>query len=225
MERSKRILIILSMLAVVLILGVIYWPFVLNELIIPIALTAWLMLRIFVLSVDQKIYWGALILGAAVLLFRRLMQSTLMDETETLLEENRLLKDVEFWRSFFKLYSRDKAEQAITKRQLARLVVSMYASKQGITAYFLVAEALRKGEIPLPETVYNFLFADEEEKPAHLGFKQTLQSCWFNLRQWMDDISGRNTVEYYRGIEEVLKFMEFSLEIKSDDEHTRHNSN
>ena len=91
MERSKRILIILSMLAVVLILGVIYWPFVLNELIIPIALTAWLMLRIFVLSVDQKIYWGALILGAAVLLFRRLMQSTLMDETETLLEENRLL--------------------------------------------------------------------------------------------------------------------------------------
>jgi hypothetical protein len=225
MNQYKRIWVFLLVLAGVLILGILFWPFVYEELLLPIGLTAWLFLRIFVLSIDQKIYWIALNLIAIFFLFRQLIQSSLFVEAEAQPEDNKDLKDIEFWRSYFTLYTHDKKEQFMVKRELTRLLVSTYASKQGVTANFLVTEALKKGDIPLPESIYSFLFDEDLERIYHPSFKQILKSLWLAPRNWMDERSGRNAAEFYRNVAEVLNFLETSLEMKNDDERSKLNSN
>jgi hypothetical protein len=213
MSRSLRWWIFLGMLGIILILGWVFWPFVLDQILAPMALTAWLFLRIFVLSVDQKIYWSALILGAGFFLFRRLFLNTAGEEPVSQPEGNLTLKDIDFWRSFLSLYTHEDRDQFYIKRELVRLLVSMYASKQGVAANFIVMESLKKGEISLPESIYTFLF--EDEKPQAGGsIKQFLEQLWLAPGRWWYEYSGRKAAEYYRLVEEVLTFLEMSLEIK-----------
>jgi hypothetical protein len=221
MNKSRRLIVFLIIFTGVLILGLAFWQYVLDQILTPIALTAWLFLRIFVLSIDQKVYWIVLILGSVIVLFRHLIQYSMSSETETLPEADLALKDIEFWRTFFTLYTHDKKEQFMVKRELVRLLVSMYASKQGVAANFLVMDALKKGEIPLPEAIYSFLFVEDQIQKDRHSLKQILRTLWLAPRHWLDERSGRNIEEYYRMVTEVLDFMESSLEIKNDDERIK----
>jgi hypothetical protein len=213
MSRRQRFLIFILMLIAALVLGLFFWPVVLNEILAPLALTAWLFLRIFVLSINQNIYWGALILVAFFFLSRHFIQSFMGEEPVSLPEESLKLKDIEFWRNILNIYSMDSEEQFYIKRELVRLMVSMYASKQGVAANFWVMEALRKGEIPLPKTIYTFLFVDETAQTGW-SFKLFLKKIWQAPAVWIDERSGRKAAEYYRKIEEVITFLETSLEMK-----------
>ena len=61
MKFSRRMVISILFIVIILLFGMFFWPFILNNIITPIALAVWLLLRIFVLSIDQKYYWGAII--------------------------------------------------------------------------------------------------------------------------------------------------------------------
>ena len=76
MKFSRRMVISILFVMLILLVGMLFWPFILNEIIKPIALVVWLLLRIFVLSIDQKYYWGAIIFVVVVFLFRLLSQDT-----------------------------------------------------------------------------------------------------------------------------------------------------
>ena len=68
MNISKRLVIVVFLLLIILFVGLLFWPFVLDDIIAPASLVVWILLRIFVLSIDQKYYWGAAIFITAFFL-------------------------------------------------------------------------------------------------------------------------------------------------------------
>ena len=94
----------------------------------------------------------------------------------------------------------------------------MYTSRQPETPHWEVYEALRLRQIPLPENIYAFLFPD---KPlgGRPSFRQVLHTIRSAPKKWARRWTDRDVAAYYRSIEEVVNFMESSMEITHDDEH------
>lgn len=216
MKFSRRMIVSILFIVLVLLFGIFFWPFLLNEILTPIALTAWLFLRIFVLSIDQNCYWGLIIFAIAVLLFRRLFDVPTTNPYGDTPEENDAVRTIEYWRSLFTLTNPSAYDERALKRELIHLVASLYASKQRSSPSFIFYDALQRGEIPLPDHVHNFLFPGEPQE-ATRSFKELMRSIQERPRKWIRRWTGQETKEYHRMIDEILSFMETSLEMENGD--------
>jgi hypothetical protein len=216
MKISRRVIGLILLVSIILLVGILFWPFILNKIIGPISLMTWLLLRIFVLSIDQKYYWGAIIFVIVVFLFRLLPQDQTIIQTEGSPDSNATIKTIEYWRSVFTLINPDVHDEKTLKRELSRLLLSLYASKQRTSTDFRLYDALQRGEIPLPEHIHTFLFPNEP-KESKWSLRKTIQSVWNAPRKWMRRWTGQETAEHYQMIDEVLCFIETSMEIKNDD--------
>ena len=199
-----------------LFLGMLFWPFILDQIIAPVSLVVWLLLRVFVLSIDQKYFWGIIIFIVLVFLYRLLPASQPVGPTDQSLNPNATLRTIETWRSLFTLIGYNNPEVKILKRELIRLLLSLYATKKRTTADYELFEALQKGEISIPENIHNFLFLEEPQE-SRRSIKTWLQSIGNIPRVWVRRWRGQEAADYYRLIDEVLSFMETSLEMKNDD--------
>lgn len=216
MKFSKRMVMLILFIMMIVLFGAFFWPFILNDIIEPTSLVIWLLLRIFVLSIDQKYYWGAIIFVVVVFLFRLLPQDQIVIQSEDFLDSNTTIKDIDYWRILFTQSGHDTHDQESVKRELIHLLLSLYASKQHTSTNFVLYDALKKGELPLPEHIHTFLFLDEPKKSKWTVNKlvQSIRTAPRKLkRRW----TGQETAEHYRIIIEVLSFMETSMEMKNDD--------
>ncbi len=217
MAISKRIVLFTLILFVSLILILVFWPFIVNEFVMPIAKVVWLGLRIFVLSIDQKYYWGAFTLVLMLVLFRHFFQGGPEVEAEKGTYTSVVFTDIEYWQNNFMTYSNSPAEQDFIKRELIQLLTSMYASTQDGTPQFLVLDAIKEKAIPLPEHIYAFFFSEElqDKRPS---FKKTLKNILQMPLKWINQKrEGKiRAMQTRRMIEEVLIFMESSLGIDYD---------
>ncbi len=115
-------------------------------------------------------------------------------------------------RNSIELAAGGSEEQAILKRELARVLVSMYTYRRSGSAYFEVYEPLRQRKIPLPEGVWSFIFS-KEPSGGKLNQRQSiLQAAQSRIRKW----TRRDAAECYQAVDEVLGFMESSLEMNDD---------
>ncbi len=205
-------------LAVALFVGLLFWPFVLTEIITPTSLAAWVLLRIFVLSVDQKYYWMAIIAITSIFLYYRLLPpSHPTVQSEDAQHSNATMITLGYWHSLFNLIDRRVQDDEMLKKGLARLLLSHYAAKQHTAADFHLYDALKQGEIPLPEQMHAFLFAEElqpAERSLVMSVRKLAQSIRNTPRKWIRRWTGRETAERYRVVDEILCFMEDSLEMK-----------
>ena len=215
MNRSKRLALVSLVAALVLFLGLLFWPFVLATIVQPIALVLWLLVRILVLSVHQKYFWYALIFAAVLVLFRLLRQTPSEPPSQESFETNTTLTSISYWRALFLYNGQDVLEDTPLKRQLAGLLTLLYAWKQGTPNDFRINDALQQGAIPLPETVHAFLFPQEPEPGGPL--KKFLQAIRKAPRRWIRQWTGQAKSEHDQKIEAVLGFLETSLEINDDD--------
>ena len=215
MNTSRRLAIFILLVAILLSVGVLFWPFILNEIIKPMALVVWLFLRIFVLSIGQSFYWIAVILVALIFLARLLSRNQTSLPPDESLDSNETINTIRYWRIQFSLNDSGLRDAKILRRELAYLLASLYASKQRTSANFGLYEALQRGEIPLPEHIHTFLFPDESQKSGR-SLKRLMQSVRNTPRKWIRRWTGQETAEHYQMIDEVLSFMETSLEIKND---------
>jgi hypothetical protein len=203
---------------VLLMACIIFEPFVMNEILIPIAAAIWLLLRIFVLSVDQIYYWvGLTVLGFMFVAFRiihHLINRPAPLRLESSPDPSLALMNAEAWRNRIQLAAGGPAEQAILKRELAWVLVSMYTFRQSGSAYHEVYEPLRQRKIPLPDKVWSFIFA-QDPPVRKTGFLSSIRQVF---QKRIDQWSGRETAEYYEKIEEVLSFLETSLEMNNDNQ-------
>jgi hypothetical protein len=220
--RLSRVLVIGGFfLLVILFVGLLFWPFILNEIITPISLAIWVLVRIFVLSVDQEYYWAAIILIAAIFLYLRLLppsHPTIPPGDSQHLNET--MRTLDYWRSLLNLIDHRVQDDEMLKKELARLLLSLYATKQHTLADFRLYDALQQGEIPLPEQIYAFLFP-KEPQPVGRSFianiRRLVQSIRNTPRKWIRRWTGQETAERHRLIDETLCFLETSLEMKNDD--------
>ncbi len=217
MSTSRRLVIVVFSLLVILFVGLLFWPFILNDIITPISQVIWILLRLFVLSIGQQYYWAAIIVVASLFLYRRLApppHSFIQPEDSK--DPNATMRNIDRWRSLFTLIDQHIQEDQILKKNLAHLLLSLYATKQHIPADFRLYDALQQGEIPIPEQIHAVLFPEDPQQVKH-SFTKLAQSIRNIPRKWIRHWTGQETAEDYRMLDEILCFMETSLEMKNDD--------
>jgi hypothetical protein len=222
MNLSRRVVLSLLIAAIVLFLGMLFWPFIVNNIIRPIALVVWLLLRILVLSIHQKYIWYMVIFAAFIVLFRFLPQEQSDIQSYASLDGYTTITNIENWRSRFIYNGQNVREEEILKRELTHLLTSLHAGHQSPSNDFSIHEALQKGEIPLPGNIHAFLFS--KEMPASGGLlKRFFESIRKTPKKWIRQWTGQEQAEHYQLIDEVLKFMETSLEITNDERNRPQN--
>ncbi len=220
MKISKRMSLMMLFLGLFALLVIVFPTFILDNFVTPIALVLWLFWRI-LLSADQNIYWGLLILWAGIYAFARLSrlaQESIAGEQTSPPDTNAALEHVNYWRMSIHL-TRDEIEKFNSlKRNLNKILITLYASRQPDIAPFEIHAALKQRRIPLPEPVYAFLFP-AEPSGARRSFRQILHTLkqipGRRVRRW----TGQDVAEYYQSIEDVIRFMESALETQHGDEH------
>jgi len=215
MNISRRVVISILLMAIALFAGMLFWPFILNNIIQPTALVVWILLRILFLSVDQKYFWTAVILVVVIFLFRLLPQEPAESQLDSYPMENAAITNIGYWRILFIYHDQNVRDEKTLKRELIHLMTSLYASKQRTAAKFDIYEALQQGEIPLPEYIHSFLFS-EESRESGRWIKKFFQSLQKTPRKWIRQWTGQEKAEHYRIIDETLSFMEATLEVKND---------
>ena len=213
MNTSKRLVVLFLVAAIVLFIGMLYWPFILKNIVEPTALAVWLLLRILVLSIDQKYFWYAAILIAIVFLFRLLPRGEPVSQSDSQLQAKAMIANIGYWRVLFTYNGQDVRNEKTLKRQLIQLLTSFYASKQGTTNNFRIYDALQQGELPLREHIHAFLFSEEPQQSVG-PINKLIQSLRRTPRKWIRQWTGQERVEHYHMIDEVLDFLETPLEMK-----------
>jgi hypothetical protein len=216
MKLSKRVAVGSLTIILTLILGVVFWPFILNQIIIPTSMAVWLLLRIFILSIDQTYYWGAIIILVVVFLFRLLPQDLITVPSGDIPTENDTMINIGHWRNLFVVTEDGIHDDRFFKQELIHLLLSLYASKQQTSTNYLLYEALQRGELPLPEHIHTFLFPVEPRK-SKWKVVNLFQSARTSIRNWKRRWTGQNTADHYQMINEILHFIESSMEMKNDD--------
>jgi len=134
---SRALVIGVFSLLVILFVGLLFWPFILNEIITPTSLAAWVLLRIFVLSLDQKYYWMAIIFH--YFYFSIPSSPAPVSPHYSIrgfpaFECNH--ENLDYWHSLFNLIDQRAQDDEMLKKGLARLLLSLYATKQHTAADF-----------------------------------------------------------------------------------------
>jgi type IV secretory pathway VirB3-like protein len=214
MNIPRRAVLSFLVAAIVLFLGMLFWPFIVNNIIQPTALVIWFLLRILVLSIHQKHFWYAVICVTIIFVFRFLPREQPDIQSDTYLETNSTMVTIRYWRSLFTYNGQSIRDEKNLKRELLYLLASLYASKQSLSNNFALYEDLQQRKIPLPENIHAFLFW--QEPPVSGGpLKKFIHFIRQTPREWIRRWSGQEKAEHFRMIDDVLKFMETSLEINN----------
>jgi hypothetical protein len=221
MKISRRVAIACLVGAILLWTGLLFWPFLLNNVIKPTALVSWLLLRILVLSIDQHYYWYALILVVAIFLFRVLSYSQETVRPDVYQEANTTLDNIEYWHVRFSGDSHNGWDEKILKRDLLHLLLALYALDQNTSNNFELYQAVQQGGIPLPEHIHAFLFP-QEPRESDSFIIRFLESIQETPRNWIHRWTGQARAEQFQRITEILSFIETSLEITNDDRDIAH---
>jgi hypothetical protein len=217
MNISRRLVIFLFFLFLALLVGMVFWPFIQSQIIIPISQVVWVFLRIFILSIDQKYYWGAICFILAIILYRRLTPTYKQTvESGDFQNSNSTIRNIGYWRDLFTFIDQTDLSVKTLKLELAGLLLSLYAVKQRKSADFHLYDAIKQGEIPIPARIHDYLFVEESQISGR-SIEKFIQSIGRNFRKWMRRWTGQEAAEQYRMIDEVLSFVESSLEMSHDD--------
>jgi hypothetical protein len=214
---SKRVVITFLSAVIVLFVGMLFWPFILNNIIKPTALVLWLLLRILVLSIDQKYFWYVVTFVATIFFLRLLSRQQIVVQSDAYhLETNATTKNIGHWRALLTYDSQNIQDENIFKRELLHLLASLYVSKKHALNNFDIYHGLQQGDIPLPEHIHTYLFSQE---PRDTGgpIIRFIQSIQKTPRKWIRRWTGQEEAEHYQRIANILSFMEASMEIKNDD--------
>ena len=214
MNSRTRLMIILVASAFVALTCLAYWPFIAAEILTLVALLVWLLLRIFVLSVNQHSYWYAMMFVVLASLFRFWHPSVGDPTYEKRPGMNVAIRSFEHWQSLFELTYHERDSIRHLRWELVRLLLSLYASKQHTDADLRLHEALRHREIVLPDEIHAFLFPDEVPEKQHTLLQRVQDFCLIPLR-WAQRraVQRREIAECRRRIDLVLAFIEKSLEM------------
>lgn len=219
MRISRRtVLIITVILGLFLLVGFSFPSFVEDNFITPIALVLWLCWRI-LQSIDQPVYWLALILAVVfyflIRLYRWAQGADTFEQTQSL-DLNAALEQIRYWRTSIRLTDFKIDRSNILEHNLAKMLAAAYASKQLHVTQYEIYSALEQREMPLPDPVYTFLFP-AQSSGAKRSIKQILRSLRDIPRKRIHRWTGREKAEYYQLLDQVLNFMESVMENEHDD--------
>ena len=227
MQKRQRYLLIGLSLGFLLPLGLVFQNFLLTEVVLPLATVVWLLLRIFVLSIDQQVYWWALIFLVVIVTLVRLLHEPAPGQAESPPEENPGLHQVLRWQATITNNLYETSAGNSLKQGLRWLLINLYTPRRQNRGDLATEMALRQGRIPVPAGVYAFLLAGEPAVAGASFFRHPvaygqarLRAAQSRFQSWLRRVTGREAAAYYQAIDEVLTLMENALEMPHDDEPT-----
>ena len=125
------------------------------------------------------------------------------------------MRNIDYWKRLFIVIDKKVQDEKTIKKELTFLLLTLYTTKQRTLTGFRLYDALQSGQIPLPEHIHTFLFP-EEPQGSERSIKGLIQSIQKTPTKWIRRWTGQETAEHYRMIDEVLGFIESSLEIKNE---------
>jgi hypothetical protein len=199
-----------ALLASALVLAALYFgSAVIDGFLKPTAAAIWALLRIFVLSVDQIKLWTFLALAAALLAVVR-AGTAIMDASQeqqpsaAAEDENALVGSIRYWRYLLSEAPGGQRDMATARNVFLRLLISARAAGERIAGDFPLYDDFQARRIPLPDEVYDFLFA---EAP---------RSRRSRLRARIDRATGRDRAKYHRAVALFFGYLESYMEIKDE---------
>ncbi len=220
MKISRRVALVILLLGLAFFIGLLFPSFVQDNVVTPVALVLWLFWRI-LQSVDQALYWLALIFLVVGYFFARLFrwsQDPLFYNPPTSPDANAMLERISYWQSAIRLASIETYKSKTLEQDLGMLLAALYASRQPEAVQFVIYDKLKARALPLPEDIHAFLFPAEAT-----GSKRPFTRILRNIRDWprkrIRRWTGREKAEYFQALDQVLTFMESAMENEHDDKH------
>jgi hypothetical protein len=204
MNKASRFALFFFILGLILFLGLVFSGWVLPNIIQPAVEAVWLFLRIFILSVDQEYYWYLLsIAGFMWLIYRFTHRATPVIPAENILR-NETLSNLNSWQKALILSKHDGSERSVARRKIFKLLISHYEARQQNSTQLEIRQALEQRQLPLPDSVYIFLFPPEPQAPR----RPSLHAVYQVFLLWYHQITGQEDVEFNQMIDELIDFME-----------------
>lgn len=187
--------------------------FLLAYVIEPIALLFWAFWRV-IASVDQHIYWFALIVFCSILVLRLLPTGNDSSSASAYNDREKSLNRVEHWQTLIKNATLGNEESRLLRDNLKDLLISIGAQDEQSEPMEL-EDIFMKGEISLPLAVQQYLFSPVDNGGRFSIFQKInlifLAPRW--IRKWISKfIYQDNTL-----IDETIRWMEIELEINDEE--------
>jgi hypothetical protein len=185
--KIRRFAFFIFILGIILFLGLIFSAWVVPHIVAPVAETIWLFLRVIILTVDQVYYWNLLGITLVIWVIFRLARrkSSIVSEENTVRYE--AISHVKNWYEALASSKRDDTARNFARDKLLQLVISHYAAKQLNSNQPEIRQAIEQHRLILPDTVYNFLFPTESQRPI----KPSLAAFNNTIPRWLSRSIGR----------------------------------
>jgi hypothetical protein len=223
MKSRLRYLFLALFLGLLLMAALLFRQFVVAGILLPAATAVWLVLRIFVLSIHQQLFWWGVIFLSVIVAFRGLYPGSAIDPRLPALDSNPARDRVGSLRESILLNVRAAGGKDSFRRDLMWLFTTLYSTRHQGEAKYQIRDAILEHRIPIPESIFTFLFFTPRPAPR-LSFlrhpverlKLKVDSSVRAIQKRVRRRTGRETSDYLRAIDEVLTFMETSLEMREE---------
>ena len=212
MRNNKQFALPILITVLLVILIVSFRSFLLTNIIEPIALLFWAFWRI-ITSVNQHVYWMALIVLCSMLFLRLFPSGDNKSSRSAYNDRGKSLNRVEHWQTLMKdsVLGNDKSRRL--HDSLKDLLISIVAQGEEGDPIEL-EEFVAKGKVPLSLATQQYLYPPvERHGKFHLNQKINIMSL---APRWLRKWRGKFVHQDYTSIDEILRWMETELEI--DDE-------
>ncbi len=212
MDRLVKLGALFLVLGLFLGLAIAFPSLLMGYLVEPLAISLWLAWRV-VLSVDQSVYWTLLILVCSTLMLAFLSYGERDTATEERTGGRGLGVRLERWQLLLKAAAREDDEDSELRMRLRSLLASVIgAAVESDPAPLEKALAMKK--ISLPPEAQRYLFPSPTDNK---GVGARLPHLLSRPADWFRRLIGRQTLQDGAAIEELLGWMESTMEIRHDE--------
>ena len=203
MNKISRFALFIFILGIILFFGLVFSAWVVPNIVQPVAETIWLFLRVFILSTDQVVYWNLLSIAVVIWVIYRFTRrkSPVLPEEGTV--RNEAISKLKNWQEALVCSKHDRNARNIARDKLLWLLISHYAAIQQNPNQLEIRQDLEQRRLSLPNSVYNFLFLSEFQRPI----KPSLRALYHAVHRWYCRISGQEEAVFDRMIDELIDFM------------------
>ena len=203
----------LLLLGLCLILAIVFRAFILSYVVQPVALSLWLAWRV-VLSVDQSVYWTAIVLLCVAWIIALLPRESSAILAENDHEPRRTEVGVKRWQTLFQDAARSADGQDALRTRLRSLLSSAIGAMERGADAAALENGLRSKRISLPPEVRHYLLPSPATTKPLSG--RSLGLLFSRPGRWLRSLAGKRAVPDRAAMEEFLRWMESMMETKYD---------
>jgi len=225
MKNRLRYVLFFLFIALLLLAGLAFRQFVLAAILLPAATAVWLLLRIFVLSIPQQVFWWCAIVVAAVAAFVGLFARVAVISRIPVADPDPVRDRVSTWRDSIRLHLLAGVDRDTFRSNLMWLFTSLYFSRGQGKAKYQVRDDILERRIPIAESIYSYLFFSPLPAPRRSfvthpveRLRMMSESFTRGIQEWVRRRTGRTAADRVRAIDDILTFMEKSLEMRQEND-------